>query len=374
MNIIFSVLFIVMISMVCNSGDKQSMQTTPIGSESSFELPEGFNINIYAKVDNARAMALGEDGTVYVGSRNAGKVVALRDSDQDGIADFQAMVDQGLNMPVGVAIRNNTLYVSAVNKIFRYPDIANSISNPKRELVSDAFPDKSSHGWKFIDFGPDGKLYVPVGAPCNICDEDPMIFANIMRMNADGSELEVYAIGVRNTVGFDWHPITGELWFTDNGRDWLGDDLPPCELNCAPKSGMHFGFPYCHGKNVSDPKYGNERSCSEFIKPKWEFKAHTAPLGMCFYKGDMFPPSYKNKAFVALHGSWNRSTKIGYEVKLISFEDDHKTVRSSETFLGGLLNKGNVLGRPVDILELKDGSILISDDHSDKIYRVSYKK
>jgi glucose/arabinose dehydrogenase len=334
------------------------------------KLPPGFRIELWARVDNARAMTLGAQGTVFVGSRSAGKVYAVS-FDSNMRPGRTHTVASGLKMPVGVAFRDGSLYVSAVDRILRLKGIEARLNDPpKPELVSDAFPDETHHGWKFIAFGPDGKLYVPVGAPCNICKPDPERYANIMRINADGSGLEVFARGVRNTVGFDWHPRTGELWFTDNGRDWMGDDLPPCELNHAPRAGLHFGYPYCHGAAIADPEFGSQRRCAEFVAPAQELGAHVAPLGMRFYTGAMFPASFRDAIFVAEHGSWNRSRKSGYRVMVAHL--DGKRVARYQPFAEGWLDGDSAWGRPVDVLVLPDGSLLISDDGAGAIYRITY--
>jgi glucose/arabinose dehydrogenase len=278
----------------------------------------------------------------------------------------------GLHLPVGVAFHRGALYVSAVDRILRFDDIESRLANPpKPVVVSDHFPKQGQHGWKFIAFGPDGKLYVPVGAPCNICEPDPDRSAVIMRMNADGSGLETFARGIRNTVGFDWDPRTRELWFTDNGRDWLGDDSPPDELNHAPKSGLHFGYPYCHGGTIADPEYGRRRPCADFTPPVQNLGPHVASLGMRFYTGTQFPARYRNQIFIAEHGSWNRSKKIGYRVSLVRVEEG-KAV-AYEPFATGWLQGESAWGRPVDVLVMPDGSLLVSDDHAGAIYRIAYR-
>ncbi len=337
------------------------------------EVPANFEITVWADdVPNARAMAMGEDGTIYIGSRSAGNVYAIPDANGDNKADEVILIAEKLKLPVGVSYLDGDLYISAVSKIYKISSIKENLRNePELEKITDAFPTETHHGWKFIDVGPDGKLYVPVGAPCNICEEDPDQYANIMRMDLDGSNLETYARGVRNTVGFDWHPETGELWFTDNGRDWMGDDLPPCELNHAPNPDMHFGYPYCHGTDIPDPEFGEGKNCEDYIPPKFNFGAHTAPLGICFYDGDQFPDRYTNDIFVALHGSWNRSTKVGYKVLHLDL-DENGNVLGSKDFLIGMEVRGEVIGRPVDVLVYKDGSLLVSDDHAGKIYQIKY--
>lgn len=338
------------------------------------KLPPGFEIGVYAgNVPNARAMTLSPSGTLFVGSMGEGKVYAILDRDKDNKADEIITIAQGLNMPVGVAFRDGALYVSAVSRVLRYDSIEARLKNPPAPVVvSEGFPSDRHHGWKFIRFGPDGWLYVPVGAPCNICERDDERYASIMRMKSDGSGLEVFARGVRNTVGFDWHPETKELWFTDNGRDWLGDNSPPDELNHAPKKGLHFGFPYCHGKNTPDPEFGTHRKCEEFTPPAMELGPHVASLGMRFYTGTMFPKEYRNQIFIAEHGSWNRSVPIGYRVMLVRLENN-KAVKY-EVLAEGWLQGGRAWGRPVDVLVMPDGALLVSDDHAGAIYRISYRE
>ncbi len=339
------------------------------------KLPDGFKIDIYAaNVPNARAMSLSPSGTLFVGSMGEGKVYAVRDEDGDKKADKVYTIAEGLKMPVGVAFRNGDLYVSALSKIVKLEDIENHLADPPEPVVVyDKFPDKSHHGWKFIAFGPDGKLYVPVGAPCNICEEEAPIFASITRMNPDGSGFEIVQHGIRNTVGFTWHPDNGELWFTDNGRDWMGDDLPACELNHAAKDGLHFGYPYCHQGDLPDPRFGGKRSCDEFMPPAQKLGAHVAPLGLEFYTGSMFPEEYQKQIFIAEHGSWNRSKKSGYRISLVRLEGNKAT--SYEPFASGWLNEESdeVWGRPVDVELLPDGSMLVSDDFAGAIYRIYYE-
>jgi len=335
----------------------------------SIKLPPGFSIELVARVENAREMALGAKGTLFVGSMQAGKVHAVRF--KTGSAPEVLTIASGLRLPVGVAFKDGALYISAIDRVLRLDDIENRLDSPPAPVVvNNKFPSDSHHGWKFIAFGPDGKLYVPVGAPCNICEPDPDRYANIMRMNQDGSGLEVYARGVRNSVGFDWDPANGELWFTDNGRDLLDDDSPPDELNHAPKPGMHFGYPYCHGGTISDPEYGQRRPCRDFTAPEQNLGPHVASLGMRFYTGKMFPPSYRNQIFIAEHGSWNRSSKIGYRVTLVRLENG-KAV-AYEPFATGWLQGEKAWGRPVDVLVMPDGSLLVSDDYAGAIYRISY--
>ena len=333
-------------------------------------LPKGFAIEVVARVENARGMALGDKGTLFVGSMRVGNVYAIRFASAPPAQIFT--VASGLLLPVGVAFRDGALYISAVDRIVRLDDIENRLSNPSAPvIVSSAFPAETHHGWKFIAFGPDGKLYVPVGAPCNVCERDPDRFANIMRMNRDGSGLEVYARGVRNSVGFDWDPRNGELWFTDNGRDMLGDDIPPDELNHAVKAGQHFGFPYCHGGSIADPEFGSNRTCSEFTAPAQRLAPHVASLGMRFYTGTQFPQEYRNQIFIAEHGSWNRRSKIGYRISLVRI-DNGKAV-AYEPFATGWLQGEEAWGRPADVLVAPDGSLLVADDTAGAVYRISYR-
>ena len=346
------------------------------------QLPPGFSIETWARVDNARQMALGRHdergGTLFVGSMQAGKVHALSFG-----ADYQVqgvkLIASGLQRPVGVAYKDGSLYVSAVNRILRYDHVEQGRQDPARPptavLVTDRLPTETHHGWKFIAFGPDGKLYVPVGAPCNICEPDPRRYANILRMNDDGSGWETVVRGVRNSVGFDWQPQTGDLWFTDNGRDLLGDDLPPDELNHVARAGMHFGYPYCHGGDLPDPEFGARRRCDEFVAPAQKLAPHAAALGMRFYTGTMFPAEYHQQIFIAEHGSWNRSRKIGYRVTLVRLRGAQAI--AYETFASGWLDAEDgesVWGRPSDVLVLPDGSLLVADDHAGAIYRITYRR
>lgn len=342
----------------------------PLGQ---IELPEGFSISIFSRdVPNARSLALGEKGTVFVGTRTEGSVYAVVDQDGDGTADRVHTLATGLQMPNGVAFRDGDLYVAEIHRILRFDDVEQHLADPPEPVVvHDDLPTARHHGWKFIAFGPDGWLYVPVGAPCNICESKREIFASITRMKPDGSGREVYAHGVRNTVGFDWHPKTKVLWFTDNGRDWMGDDRPPDELNRAPEKGLHFGYPYCHGDGIPDPDYGEGVDCSKYVAPARELAPHTAALGVRFYTGDRFPAEYRNQIFFAEHGSWNRSEPIGYRVMLARL--DGSKVTSYEPFATGWLQEDDeAWGRPVDVQVTADGSLLVSDDRAGAIYRITW--
>ena len=337
----------------------------------TIRLPAGFRIEVWARVPDARSLALGRGGTVFVGTREDGDVYAVRPGTSPEVSGEVVRIAKGLEMPNGVAVRDGALYVAEVSRVLRFDDIETHLASPpKPVVVTDRFPKETHHGWKFIAFGPDGWLYVPVGAPCNVC-ESKEVYAAIHRMRPDGSQIELFASGVRNTVGFDWHPETKELWFTDNGRDWMGDDLPPDELDRAPRAGLHFGFPYCHGRAISDPEYGKKQPCSRFTQPEWELPAHVASLGMRFYTGKMFPPDYRGQIFIAEHGSWNRSKKNGYRVTLVRVKEGHAA--SYEVFAEGWLQPGEkVRGRPVDLLVMPDGALLVSDDYAGAIYRISY--
>lgn len=366
------------------SGSLRAQQ--PASQPPKWVVPAGFQVDVFAdSVQGARSMALGPQGTLFVGSQRAGKVHAVIDSNGDHKADRVVVIASGLDQPNGVAMRNGALYVATTSKILRFDDIERRLDSPPTPVVvRDSLPNSTAgHTWKFIAFGPDDMLYMSVGAPCNVCVSPPMV-STILRMKPDGSNLEVFAEGVRNTVGFDWHPTTKELWFTDNGRDALGDDIPSDELNVAWKAGLHFGFPFCHQGDLSDPQFGAQRACSTTEPPVQKLDAHVAALGFTFYTGTMFPASYKNAVIIAQHGSWNRSKPSGYRVMVA--RTDGRRVTSYETFLDGFLPgprdsmpggwgaQGAALGRPVDVLQLPDGSVLISDDKGGRILRVSYKK
>ncbi len=340
----------------------------------NIQLPEGFKIDIFAeKVENARGMAIGDNGTVFVGSRKAGLVHALIDKNNDFLADEKVIIATDLNMPSGLAFHKGDLYVMEIDKLWKYEQIEKSLpSIPEPILITDKFPDKTHHGWKFLRFGPDGYLYIPVGAPCNVCEEEDEIFSTICRFNVETGENEIYAKGVRNSVGFDWHPETGELWFTENGRDWLGDDLPPDELNKISEAGQHFGFPYCHGGEFLDPDFGKGKDCKDYVPPVQQLGAHVAAIGMRFYNGSQFPPEYKNQIFIAEHGSWNRKKKSGYQISLVKLNDDSEAI-SYEAFASGWLHDGDVWGRPADVMQIQDGSMLVSDDYANVVYRISFE-
>jgi glucose/arabinose dehydrogenase len=330
-------------------------------------LPPGFTIDVYADVPKARSLALGDRGTLFVSTRKARSVYAVVENEDASTRTIEIL--SGMSTPNGIAIHDGDLYVAEIDRVYRFRNVEDNLeSMPAGELLDVELPSDKSHGWRYIGFGPDGKLYISIGAPCNVCDKPG--YAQIVRMNPDGSDREIYASGVRNSVGLTWHPETGELWFTDNGRDMMGDDIPPCELNHAPRKGLHFGFPYCHGGDVADPEYGKQRQCGDLTPPVQKLGPHVAPLGLRFYTGDMFPPEYRGQIFIAEHGSWNRSKKIGYRVTLVKLEGNRAV--SYEPFAEGWLQNEQYSGRPVDVIVKDDGSLLVSDDYAGKIYRITY--
>ncbi|HCK81830.1 MAG TPA: sorbosone dehydrogenase family protein [Candidatus Competibacter sp.] len=335
-------------------------------------LPPGFTVSVFAdRVPNARVMVLGERGTLFVSTRDEGEVYALRDTDGDGRAETRRTIASHLNMPNGIAFRDGALYVAAVDRILRYDAIESRLDDPPEPvLITDALPKERAHGWRYIAFGPDGKLYVAVGAPCNICDEPG--YAELRRLNADGSGMETVARGIRNTVGFTWNPQDRTLWFTDNGRDWLGDDRPPDELNHASRPGLHFGYPYCHGGELLDPDFGKGKNCADYTPPVQKLGPHVAALGLAFYTGAQFPERYRGQLFIAEHGSWNRSSKIGYRVSLVTLRDGRAV--SYEPFAEGWLSGERAWGRPAYVSVMPDGSLLVSDDHAGMIYRIRYDR
>lgn len=332
-------------------------------------LPPGFKLAVYAdNVPGARSMALGQQGTLFVGTRSGSVYAVTGKPASAGKPQIRVLADK-LNMPNGVAYKDGALYVAEIHRVIRYDNIESALDKvPEPKVVRADFPKDRHHGWRYIAFGPDGKLYMPIGAPCNICNEPK--YANISRMNADGSGLEVFARGIRNSVGLTWHPVTRELWFTDNGRDFLGEDSPPCELNRASRAGLDFGFPYCHGKDISDPEFGKLGECSKITPPVQLLGAHVAPLAVRFYTGTAFPAAYRGQAFIAEHGSWNRKEKSGYRLTTVELDGD-KAV-SYKPFATGFNRGDDILGRPVDLLMLEDGSMLVSDDQAGAIYRISY--
>ncbi len=366
---IWTQLVAVMIVMPCCTLQAAAVED----AEMHFILPNGFSVRTLVEgVANARSMALGDKGTLFVSTRRLGKLYAVTNA-FTGIPRVITMAT-GLDMPNGITFADGALYVVESKRIVRYPDIENRLTDPgKPEVIADELSYKGKlHAWKYIAFGPDHKLYVSIGAPCNICEAPEQ--SVMLRMNAEGSQREVFALGIRNSLGFDWHPGTGELWFTDNGRDMLGDDIPPDELNRAERAGLDFGFPYCHGVDIADPKFGAIGRCSNAISPAQSLDPHAAALGMRFYTGSMFPKEYRRQIFIAEHGSWNRSKsagKTGYRISLVRLNGDEPV--SYEPFMVGFMNdEQQIYGRPVDLLVAPDGALLVSDDMRGVIYTVTY--
>ncbi len=348
-----------------------AMTSQAFDPATDIRLPAGFRIEQLVEVPNARAMVWGEQGTLFVGTMTKGMVYAVT-----GLASgAPRVVEIGskLKMPTGVAFRDGALYVAERKRLIRYNGIEAALDNPPEpEVLLDGMPGKGLHSWKYIAFGADGKLYMTIGSPCNVCNEPEQ--GVIVRMNPDGSGREVVARGIRNSVGFDWHPQTGELWFTDNNRDRMGDDLPPGELNRVAKEGAHFGFPFCHGAAIAEPEpeFAALGSCADAVPPAQELGPHVAPLGVHIYAGTQFPAQYRGQAFIAEHGSWDRSSKIGYRVSLVRLSGDGKRALGYEVFADGWLQGEEFSGRPVALLPAPDGSLLLSDDSRGAIYRISY--
>ena len=332
------------------------------------QLPPGFSIEVYADVPKARSLALGDRGTLFVSTRKARSVYAVVENEDGSTRTIEIL--GGMRTPNGIAFHDGDLYVAEIDRVYRFRDAEDHLeAMPEGELLDIELPGSRHHGWRYIGFGPDGKLYISIGAPCNVCDEPG--YAQIIRVNPDGTGRETFASGIRNSVGFTWHPENGELWFTDNGRDMLGDDLPPCELNHAPRQGLHFGFPFCHGGDLPDPRFGAGHRCQDYVPPAQKLGPHVAPLGVRFYTGTQFPEQYRGQIFIAEHGSWNRSKKIGYRVSLVRLDNGRAV--SYEPFAWGWLQGERVSGRPVDLVVRDDGSMLVSDDFAGKIYRITYK-
>ena len=355
-----------------NANINAGLQPLAAGENVKFPLtlPKGFSISIFAKgLANARVLARDPEGVVFVSEPAQGKVVALPDADRDGIADSTVSILTGLNSPHGVAFHDGKLYVAETDAIAMY-DYTDRKATNRRVIAS--LPSGGGHFTRTIAFGPDGKLYVTVGSSCNVCKESDSQRGAMLRMDADGGNLESYATGLRNTVFFTWRPGTEELWGNDMGRDNLGDNLPPDEINII-KQGKFYGWPYCYGKNVDDP-FGGKTSdtlCPTAEPSHYNYQAHSAPLGMQFYTGSLFPAEYNNNLFVAFHGSWNRSVPTGYSIARL-IVDNQGNVTKGESFISGWLDDGGSLGRPVDILQDSDGSLLVSDDKAGVVYRVSY--
>lgn len=338
----------------------------------SLSKPPGFEITYFARgVPGARSLANGGDGVIFLSTRELGRIYALIDRDKDGVAEQTVLFADGLDWPNGIDFDGDDLYVAEKSRILRYANAVEHIgSSPEPIVIRDDLPAESHHGWRYLRVGPDRKLYVSIGAPCNLCDRNN--YAEIRRYALDGSTMEVYARGARNSIGFDWHPVSREMWFTDNGRDMWGDDLPPDELNRVANQGEHFGYPYCHGNGLNDPEFGVGIDCGDYRSPVMELGPHVASLGMRFYTGDLFPPAYRGDIFIAEHGSWNRSKRIGYRVSMVTLEGS-KAVEY-RGFIEGWMRWERIFGRPVDVLVQDDGSLLVSDDYRGAVYRVTYKE
>lgn len=372
----------------------------------AIKLPPGFHISIYTnKVPGARQMALAQNGIIYVGTRTQGKIYGLLPNKNRNKAKVVFDFAKGLNMPNGVAYHQGHLYVAEHHKIIRFNNIDGRETKIIKPTVIASLPFKSAktHSWHYLSFGPDNMMYVSIGAPCNVCKSDDARFASILRMRPDGKAPEIFAKGIRNSVGFTWHPDTKAMWFTNNGRDWLGDNKPPDQLNVADKPGLDFGFPYYHARRIPDPIYGYMRKPQGLAFPKFELDPHVAALGLKFYTGDQFPKAYHNRLFIAEHGSWNRSIPIGYRIMMVSVAEKTKKPAKStrktksnkrkrskkkkqplnrtktrngltyQPFATGWLKRHDYWGRPVDILMMPDGSMLVSDDYAGVIYRIYYQ-
>ena len=349
------------------------LTATPVADipVASYKLPPGFKVEVWASgMPGARAMTRGDDGKIYIGTRGIGRVYEVTDG---GAQRTSRVVVDKLVQPAGVAFKNGALYVMAIDKMLRFDGIEkNPGVAPVDMTAAFKLPPEQHHNWKYIAFGPDGKLYVPFGAPCNICVPGAE-YAQIRRYNADGSGMEVIARGVRNSVGFDWHPVTQELWFTDHGRDWMGDDTPEDELNRISGTGQHFGFPYCHANGVADKDLKIDKPCDGITLPVTAMGPHVAAMGAHFYTGNMFPAEYKNLLFVARKGSWNRTKKSGYDVVTVRADADGKNAKITP-FMTGFLDSSNdsFSGRPTYFLQLPDGSMLLADEQLGAIYRITH--
>jgi glucose/arabinose dehydrogenase len=338
--------------------------------QAKLKLPTGFHIDVYASgLTNARSLRVSDKGTVFVSSRLVGNVYAV--TEKSGKREVKTLAT-GLFQPNGIALHNGTLYIAEINKISKIDNIENQLDNPpKPTVIYDDLPSDLPHGWKFLTVGPDNKLYFNIGAPCNVCLPSDR-HAQIRRIDLDGKNAEVIARGTRQIVGMDWHPSLKQLYFTENQRDWLSEDQPNDKLNRLAHPGQdNFGFPYCHGGDLTDPQFGWGRSCDEFTKPVAQLGPHSAPLGMRFYTGKMFPAQYRNAIFIARHGSWNKSKKIGGDIVVAKLNADG-SVKSVEPFITGFIVDNKYIGRPVDMEWLKDGSMLLSDDYNGAVYRITY--
>jgi len=338
-----------------------------------FNIDESLSIQVFASdIGSPRQLAEGNDGRIYVGSKNEGKIFVIRDTDGNGVADEKRLIAEDLTYATGVSFYEGNLFFSEIDKIWKIEEIAKFLDRnpsglPEKILVTDNLPSDKWHGWKWIKHDRYGNLYTNVGAPCNVCLSEDKRHASIIRLN--NKSWDYVARGVRNSVGFDFHPISQKLFFTDNGRDWLGDDSPSCELNRVDVDGVFYGFPFKHASSIIDPEFGELNPGYDFVDPIDELGAHVAPTGIAFYDGAMFP-EFRNNLFITLRGSWNRSSKVGYKVIRVTLDDDGNVLKKQD-FISGWLKDENVSGRPSAPFVMSDGSLLISDDTANVIYRVS---
>jgi glucose/arabinose dehydrogenase len=332
------------------------------------KLPPGFKLEVYASgIKNARSLRMGDKGTLFVSNWQANKVWAVTDNGKTKKAIYE-----GLDWPNGIAFHDGTLYIAEHEKISKAENIEDNLDNPpKLQMIYDKLGKERPHGWRFLAVGPDNRLYVANSSPCNIC-MPPDTHGQMRSIKLDGSDEQVVARGIRNTVGFDFNPKNGQLYFTDNNRDWMSEDLPNCELNHISQPGkQHFGFPYCHQGNIADPEFGWGHSCKDYTPPIALLGPHTAPLGMRFYTGTMFPEKYRNTIFIARHGPWNKTTKEGAGVVAVHLDDQGNT-KGIEEFMTGFIQNNTYVARPVDVMVMKDGSLLVSDDWNGAVYRITY--
>lgn len=337
----------------------------------AIKLPPGFKIELWAEgLPNARSITVGAKGTVFVGTRVLDTVYVV--TEKDGKRTVKTLL-KGLHRPNGVAFQNGALYVAEVARILRYDNIEDQLdAQPKPVILFDALPRDEPHGWKYLTAGPDGWLYFNIGAPCNIC-VPPDTHAQIARVDPLNGVLETVVRGVRNSVGISFHPSTKEMWFTQQGRDWMGEDLPNDTLHRVTRKGVHFGYPYCHQGDTPDPDFGRGRSCGEFAPPALKLGAHVAPMGMRFYDGKMFPMEYRNRIIIANHGSWNKSSKVGFNLMQVTLDAQGRAAKY-EPFAEGWADGNNFWGRPVDVQVMPDGALLVSDDVAGALYRISFRK
>ncbi len=366
--ILFIILFLLISSLTyAEASNSQQPSDLPLNK---IKLPPGFLIQVWATIPDAKSLAIGKQGTVFVSSKATGSIYAISQSDSK--EKQIRIIANGLKSPSGIAYYDGALYVTALNRIFRFDQIENNLDHINEPVtIYENLPKESFHSTRYMALGPDNLLYITIGAPCDACEADPMQYALIARINPNGNNFEIYAQGVRNSLGLDWHPQTNQLWFSDIGRDWMGEDIPPDELNQATAQGLHFGFPYCHANNILDPKFGAKRGCNKSQPPIAELEPHVSPQGIKFYSGRMFPPQYHDQLFIAEHGSWNRRSPVGF--RLQHFQIEKNQLVKKEIFAEGWFIDQKAWGRPTDLLVMPDGALLVSDDLAGVIYRISYQ-